>query len=342
MRRSGFVSGTSAAIAALCCHPAGATGGLDTFSPSPNSPPPQVMRVLLGSGLAAPIDGQRFSFGSRTFRGTFSELPDGQIVNSIALESYLYGVVPMESPRHWPAEALKAQAVVARTYALAHVNPQHPYDVAASQRDQAYGGIEAEDPLTTSACDATAGQILRWNGRIATVSYMSCCGGHTEDPADAWTGGADLPYLRGVACSYCSASPDYRWTRDVPIGTLRTAFAAALNPLGQLRTAVVSSADASGRAKSIRFTGEDGSIEIPGSDFRRLLGGAVVRSLLIRSLRLRADDEAQAATTLTIEGSGRGHGVGLCQWGAFGLASQGREARDILAFYFPGIQYTNG
>ena len=167
---------------------------------------------------------------------------------------------------------------------------------------------------------------------------MSCCGGHTEDPADAWTGGADLPYLRGVACTYCNASPDYRWSRDVPLVNVTNAFGAAFATIGTLSSIAVSAADASGRAKSIRFSGSSGSSEVSGADFRRLLGPSVVRSLLIRSITINQGDPAQAAGTITIEGSGRGHGVGLCQWGSRGLASEGRSARDILAFYFPGIQ----
>lgn len=301
-----------------------------------------MIRVLLGSGMATPIDAQSFAFGSRTFRGSFTTTAQGQVINTLGLEDYLYSVVPEESPRSWPQETLRAQAIVARTYALSRVNPRREYDVVASERDQAYGGLQSEHAESTDACNATAGQILGWQGAIASVSYMSCCGGHTEDPADAWTGGADLPYLRGVVCTYCSASPDYRWVRDVAMTTVRNAFAAQSASLGTLRSVEIAQSDASGRAKSIRLTGDAGSTEISGAAFRRLLGSAIVRSLLIHSITVLPGDPAQAGATLTLEGSGRGHGVGLCQWGSRGLASEGRLARDILAFYFPGTQIQNG
>jgi stage II sporulation protein D len=297
-----------------------------------------MLRVLLGRGQASSIDARSFTFGTRTYRGTFGYTAAGEVLNTVPLEEYLYSVVPMESPHTWPQESLRAQAIVARTFALSRSNPNREYDVVASERDQAYGGLQGEYPESTAAVNATAGQLLRWNNAVATVSYMSCCGGHTEDPADAWTGGADLPYLRGVACTYCSASPDYRWTRTLPIVNLSNAFTSAAGTIGTLQSISVSAADASGRAKSIRLQGSTASVEVSGSDFRRLLGPSVVRSLLIRSITVNPGDQAQAAGTITIEGSGRGHGVGLCQWGSRGLASEGRSARDILSFYFPGIQ----
>lgn len=336
MRRARFLCAAAAAAGVVAMRArAGATGGLDDFTPAPPGGP--ALRVLLGRGMAQPIDATSFAFGTRVFRGTFTTTPDGQIVNTVPLEQYLYGVVPMESPPSWPQEALRAQAIVARTFALSRSNPNRAYDVVASERDQAYGGLHAEYPQSTQAVDATAGAVLRYNGAIATVSYMSCCGGHTEDPADAWQGGRSLPYLRGVACSYCSASPDWNWQRSVPLQNLSNAFAAELAAAGSLQAVSVGATDASGRAKTVRFTGDRGTAEVTGADFRSKLGAAVVRSLLIRAIRLDSGD-AQAAATITIEGSGRGHGVGLCQWGARGLAAQGRQARDILNFYFPGIE----
>lgn len=336
MRRAQFLTAAAAAGGVLAVGSrAGATGGLDDFTPSPA--PGQTLRVLLGRGMAEPIDATSFSFGTRVFRGTFTTTADGQIINVVPLEQYLYGVVPMESPPSWPQETLRAQAIVARTFALSRSNPNRAYDVVASERDQAYGGLHAEYAQSTQAVDATSGQVLRYNGAIATVSYMSCCGGHTEDPADAWQGGRSLPYLRGVACTYCSASPDWNWQRSIPLQSVSDAFGAQLAQSGALQSVAVGAADGSGRAKTIRFTGDRGTVEVSGADFRSKLGGSVVRSLLIHAIRLDSSD-AQAGATITIEGSGRGHGVGLCQWGARGLGLQGRQARDILNFYFPGIE----
>lgn len=345
MRRAAFIT-AGAALAAFVTgrSRALATGGLDDFTPAPSpaplpGPSGATIRVLLGRGMATNLDDGTFTFGTRVYRGTFSSTPDGQVISTVGLEQYLYGVVPMESPHSWPQEALRAQAIVARTFALSRSNPNRAYDVVASERDQAYGGLHAEYAESTQAVDATAGAVLRYNGALASVSYMSSCGGHTEDPADAWQGGRSLPYLRGVACTYCDASPDWRWSRSIPLQNVTNAFTAQLAPLGTLQSVSVGETDGSGRAKSISFTGEAGSADVPGSDFRARLGASVVRSLLLRSIRLDTADP-QAAATLTIEGSGRGHGVGLCQWGARGLASQGRSARDIVNYYFPGIELT--
>ena len=341
LKRRAFLLATSAAI--LAPSAVRATGGLDDFSPVP-SPSPGAsaaqIRVLLGRGMATAIDAQSFSFGSRDYRGTFSTTPDGQIVNTVALESYLYSVVAAEMPRSWPEQALQAQAILARTFALSRSNPNRAYDVVASQRDQAYGGLRGEFAQTTAAVDATAGTVLRFGGHLASIAYMSCCGGHTEAAADAW-GGAGAPYLRGVPCDFCAPSPDYHWKQDVPLQALHNAFAAKLESVGALSGVQIESTDSSGRARSIRLSGPGGSVSISGSDFRTGLGPAVVKSLLLRSVALQPDS-SQAGGTITIEGSGRGHGVGLCQWGSRELGSQGRSAADILAYYFPGTEQGNG
>ena len=299
------------------------------------------VRVLLGRGNALPLDADSFSFGTRTFRGRFSLLPDGQVINIVALEQYLYGVVPMETPRTWPAATLQAQAILARTFALARVNPDRPYDLSASQRDQAYGGIGTEHRETTDAVNATAGQVVTYDGEPAAVSYMSCCGGHTEAAADAWTGGANHPYLQGVVCTYCSASPDYRWISTIPWTTITNALTPQFDGFGILRSGDIAAVTRSGRAKMLRFSDGSQQRNVTGTDFRRAAGSVVVKSLLLRSLHVRevgSDlvDPSQNATALIVDGAGRGHGVGLCQWGARGLGLQGRTARDIVTFYFPG------
>ncbi|MBV8727385.1 MAG: SpoIID/LytB domain-containing protein [Candidatus Eremiobacteraeota bacterium] len=303
------------------------------------------IRVLLGHGNALPLDADTFSFGSRTFRGRFSVLPDGQVINVVTLEQYLYGVVPMESPRTWPSATLQAQAILARTFALARINANRPYDLAASQRDQAYGGVGAEHRETTEAVDATARQVVSYDGAPASVSYMSCCGGHTEAASDAWSGGIGVPYLQGVVCNYCSASPDYRWIATVPWNAITNAFTAEFDGFGMLRSVDIGAVTRSGRAKMLRFSDGTQERNVTGTDFRRAAGATQVKSLLLHAVHVRAGgsdiaDPTQSAQTLVIEGAGRGHGVGMCQWGARALGAQGRNARDIVAYYFPGTDIT--
>ena len=294
----------------------------------------QALRVLLGRGDAQKIDGNTFLFEGRRYRGTFSAMPSGEIVNTVALEQYLYGVVSREMPPTWPDAALQAQAIVARTYVLQRSSPQRDYDLVPSEVDQVYTGIDAEHPQSSSAVDATSGQVLRFGSGFAQVLYSSCCGGHTESNADAW-GGAQLPYLAGVTCGHCNDSPWYSWTQNVPLDRAESVLAAQLRTIGAIRRIDLDVPDPSGRAQFWNFTGESGTQRVKAADVRRELGTRVLPSLLVRSVAVQADQR------IDIEGGGLGHGVGLCQWGARGLARSGADSRAILAYYYPGTEIGN-
>ena len=288
------------------------------------------LRVLLGPGDArSDPSGARFLYNGRPFRGSFQRLPDGSIVNVVDLEQYLYAVVPHEMPPAWPPAALQAQAVCARTYVLQRSDPRRPYDLVPSEADQVYTGIEGESPAGRAAVDSSAGLVLRFGAAYATVAYSSCCGGHTESAAEAW-GGALLPYLGGVTCPYCTQSPNYRWTAAVALADVAQRFAAQLADAGTLRDVRIAGVDGSGRARAFELVA-DRSVLIKATAFRLALGSRVVRSLLVTGMRT---DEQFA--TVRIDGTGLGHGVGMCQWGARGMAQLGRNAQEVLAFYFPG------
>ena len=127
-----------------------------------------------------------------------------QLVNSVGLEPYLYGVVPREMPSLWPAEALKAQAVAARSYALA-IRKTGAFDLYADTRSQVYGGVAAETPTTNAAVDATAGQVLLYEGKVATTLFFSTSGGRTASIEDVWSRGEAVPYLVSVPDPYDTA-----------------------------------------------------------------------------------------------------------------------------------------
>jgi stage II sporulation protein D len=131
------------------------------------------------------------------------------VVNELRLERYLRGVVPWEMPSRWRPAALAAQAVAARTYALATLEPDAAWDLVPDTRDQMYGGIRAEKPSTNRAIGATAGQIVTWRGAPALTYYSSTSGGRTESVHDAW--GRTLPYLRSVPDPYDAISPHHSW-----------------------------------------------------------------------------------------------------------------------------------
>jgi stage II sporulation protein D len=287
-----------------------ATGGLDIWDPPDpaSSPPPgTAVRVLL---------------------------PDGSIV-TLDLETYLYGVVPTETPASWPPAALQAQAIIARTYALQKRTLSRPYDLVSTDADQRYGGPGAARPSSTAAVDATRGQTLSYLGGSASVFYSSCCGGHSADVAELWGRNA-LPYLRGVPDPYCTASPDYRWQRSVPLDRARAVLADRV--AGTPVTAELDDPDDSGRPRTVAIRDDTGAEAVLSvSDLRARLGADTVRSLWLRDIVI---SRTQAVSLVVIEGSGRGHGVGLCQWGARGMALAGGAARDILAQYFPGTTVT--
>lgn len=326
MRRVHFLGG----VAAATLTPLFARAQDPEFDPAQSSPS-QALRVLLGHGDAQALPGGGFTFAGRPYRGTFARLPDGSVVTTVQLEEYLYSVVPREMPPSWPAAALQAQAVCARTYVLQRSSPRRDYDLVPSEADQVYGGIESESPAARAAVDATNAQVLRFDSGFAQIMYSSCCGGHTEASADAW-GGAFFPYLAGVVCTHCSDSPNYRWKHDLTLGQIAGAFAAETAPFGSLTGVRASAIDGSGRARTLELTCQRGSAFVKGSVFRGRIGARVVPSLLITKF----DTAPETPDRITIEGGGLGHGVGLCQWGARGMALEGASSSDILNFYFPG------
>ncbi len=290
----------------------------------------QALRVLLGHGDAAAVSADRFTLDGRLYRGTFQRQDDGSIVNLVDLEEYLYSVVSTEMPARWPPAALQVQAICARTYVLQRSDPRRNYDLVPSELDQVYGGVTAETAGATSAVDATSGEALAFAHAFASVAYSSCCGGHTESSADAW-GNAALPYLGGVPCPWCIDSPNYRWQRSLAFDTLTQRLTRALPPASRVQDLRIEARDASGRARAVDVVTDLGDANVPGSLFRRSVGARVVPSLLIGSVARTPD-----AAAVAIDGNGLGHGVGLCQWGARGMALAGRSAAEILSFYFPG------
>jgi len=330
--RGAFLASAAASLAGLI------TGGLDAGAGGG-----PVIRILVsadrGPNVPQPFDAQSFVFAGARYRGIPSVVPlDGReaVVARVDIETYLAGVIGLEASPGWPPAALQAQAVVARTYALEHRTLGRPYDVTMGESDQRYGGLAAESPPTVAAVHATRGQLVVYAGGPASVFYSSCCGGHTADAAEVW-GHAGLPYLRGVPCVTCTAAPDYRWRRSLPLD--RVAVALADRIAGAITGFALGPSDASGRPRSIDVLTTRARTTLASVDFRRLIGADVVRGTWIRSVNI---DATQAVAQVVIEGSGRGHGVGLCQWGARGMSAAGASVAQILAGYFPGTVLGHG
>ncbi len=291
-----------------------ATGGLDIWStPAPATAPSPVSSDTPLIRVAVPGGG----------------------ITTLDVETYLRGVVPIEASPSWPAAALEVQAIIARSYALEKKTIGAGYDLVTTVTDQRYGGPAVEHPATTAAVEATRGMTIRFAGGPASVFYSACCGGHTEDAAEVW-GHTALPYLRGVDDPDCATAPDYRWVRTLPLERARAALADRLP--GTPASIDLTDADASGRPRSVTIRCTSGAgATFTVAELRARWGDESVRSSWLRRVTV---DTTQAVPFVRIEGSGRGHGVGLCQWGARGMALAGADAPAIVAHFFPGTAVT--
>jgi stage II sporulation protein D len=209
-----------------------------------------------------------------SYRGVLevSPAPAGLMaVNAVDLESYIRGVVPAESPSTWPAEALKAQAVAARTYALATRKPVTGFDQYADTRSQVYDGMSVEKPSTDAAIAATAGEVVTFGGKPVATYFFSTSGGQTENVENVFQGSAAQPWLRSVDDPYDDVSPRHRW------GPFRWSFRSVKRKLGSLvkgsfRSIRVSKRGASPRVVSATVVGTRGSTTVTGAQLRARLG----------------------------------------------------------------------
>jgi stage II sporulation protein D len=287
-------------------------------------------------GISGRAEGKaKIYVGGRLFRGDVDivrkENNKLMLINHIGLEDYLYGVLYHEVSHRWPMEALKAQAIAARTFALyqARQNKMQPYDLRSDIYSQVYGGSASERWSTTMAVNATKGEVLVYNGDLLPAYYHATCAGSTEDAANLWK--VDIPPLKGVICNFCVKSPYYKWTKEIPLWSLEGKLRENGYKIDKIASVSILSRNKSGRVDKMEIKDNAGvSILLTGKDFRQIMGPNESRSTKFEiSIKYGS---------LMIEGHGWGHGVGMCQWGAFGMASQGKKAEDILKFYYPGAE----
>jgi stage II sporulation protein D len=274
-------------------------------------------------------------------------------INVVSLEHYLGGVVAAEMGRRDTAEleALAAQAIVSRTFAIRNLGKRatQGFDLYATVADQVYGGVTSEYPLAVDAVKRTAGLILTYDGVPIDAFFFSTCGGRTAEGTEVFAA-ASRPYLKSVhdvdgsGQAYCRNSPRFRWREEWSGDQLRAVLRTSLPP------ATGTSAEAAATATGVTITGRTGSdrvarIAIQLQRSSVTVNGPAVRQVLRPSgeglLRSAAFDlhdtrEGGRLTRLVIEGRGSGHGVGYCQWGAIGRSRAGQDARTILSAYFQG------
>jgi stage II sporulation protein D len=275
------------------------------------------------------------------------------VVNRVPMDDYLRGVVPLEIGNRTSAEvaAVQAQAVAARTYAYKHLNDTRPFDMYATVQDQVYGGVDAEKPLPDTAIATTRDVVVLYNGQPITTPYHSTCGGSTAGVSEVWYDQPDQPYLRPVSDKipgsdnyYCDPSPRFSWTQSYDAAALRAVMEKYLASytnapkanLGRVTDVREQGRTASGRVAALTVQTESGSYTLRGNDIRFVLRdpkGTILNSTLFS---LSAATNGGEVSSLTLNGRGYGHGIGMCQWGAIGRARAGQNYRTILETYYPG------
>lgn len=276
------------------------------------------------------------------------------VVNQLGVEEYLRGVVPLEIGARPDAEraAAEAQAVAARSYVYVRAtgDPRRQWDVVGTVIDQVYGGADAEKVVTDLAISATAGEVLTVRGRVVSAPFHAVCGGTTATPDEVWRGTSPEAHLRSVrdvdprtGRAWCEPAPRYRWSRSFTAVALEASLArwvrsqGGAGAPGRVRTARVERTTASGRVGTLALETDGGRLELRGNDIRfalRAPGGEILSSTYF-SVEPALGRDGRLAE-LTLRGTGYGHGVGMCQWGAIGRARAGQDYRRILQAYFPG------
>jgi len=267
----------------------------------------------------------------RPFRGqiTFIRTPDNHItvINDINVEDYIKGILYHEVSHLWPMEALKAQAVASRTYALYSLNPSKPFDVTNDIYSQVYGGRSSERYRTDLAVEYTRGQVLTYNNQIIPAYFHATCGGMTEDAQELWHL-PDIPPLRGVPCGFCVNSPHMHWKKNFQLRDIQDALNLHGYKVGIIKDISIVDRDRSERIEHLKITQKNGEeLIIKGKDFRDLMGPNVLMS--------NNYEITMQGYYVNIIGKGWGHGVGMCQWGALGMAQQQFNYQQILSYYYP-------
>ncbi len=271
----------------------------------------------------------------RKYRGAvdvlLTETQQLLFVNVISIESYIKGVLYHEVSHRWPLEAIKAQAVAARTYAAFQIqqNKKKDYDMTNDIYSQVYGGKTSERYRTNLAVQRTQGDILVFDGKILPAYYHATCGGRTEDVQEVWK--HNLYPLKGVRCVFCSHSPHYFWKKNIQLQEIQEKLNQHGHKIGLIKSIEIREHTSSGRVKTLEIVGRKGEkLTLSGKDFREIMGPNVLRSNDYRVF--------MKGYYCDFIGKGWGHGVGMCQWGAMGMARQQYSYDAILTYYYPGSE----
>jgi len=307
--------------------------------------------------LVAPRGKERIlAYDGKPYRGLLEmTASSGQIVlvNLVYVEDYLKGVVALEigPSQEDQIEAVKAQAIAARTYAMAHLGqfgPDAGYDLKADVADQVYGGVAAETDLVSRAVEATAGQVAVYNDKLINAYYHSTCGGATDDIEDVWDKNPQ-PYLVSVSDNdACRISKYFTWREQYTADQIVLRLNQYLTQergeqvnVGKLTDIRVGSRTPGGRVASIIFETASGHYIFNKEKVRWVIKQSDTPDAILRSARFSLEVKKNGAGEITqviFNGGGWGHGVGMCQMGAKGMSERGVTCDSILALYYQGTK----
>ncbi|MER3434078.1 MAG: sporulation protein [Leptolyngbya sp. ERB_1_1] len=273
--------------------------------------------------------------GNRWYRGRVYLVPTGKgltAVNYVDLEQYLFSVLGSEMNGNWPQEALKAQAVAARSYALHERQDARNgiFDLGDTAGWQVYNGVQSESTGTQQAVTATTGQVLTYNNQVINAVFHSSAGGCTENVEEVWM--QPLPYLRSVKNNFDQGSPVNEWSKTFSAAELGNRFG-----VGNLqRMEPVTKTSGCGRVKTMRVVGDRGSKVVKGDTIRDALGLKSTFFAVAPQFQPVASKTGQKPVLagFVINGRGFGHGLGMSQWGAYNMARQNYNYQQILQQYY--------
>ena len=282
-------------------------------------------------------DGRGIWVGQKRYSGILNLLvleSEILVINILGIEKYLSSVVGSEMPAKWPLEALKAQAIASRTYALKQKgNPI--YDIDSTQKNQVYNGLESRTYKTARAVRSTRSLVLTYKNKLINALFHSSSGGMTENSQDVWKN--EYPYLSSVR-DFDRNNPKLQWKKKFSSGELQKLFP----EIGGIKKIEILNITNTGRVKNVKISGKYGSDQISGVDIRKRMNlkSTFMRFKFIEDKKYISDNDNSnnpIENTLIVFGQGSGHGVGMSQWGARYMASKGQKAERILKHFYKGV-----
>lgn len=301
-----------------------------------------ITRCLLGMmcSLMLSCAGRSLPLESSLKPGAVSEEPQIRVkisskkILELPIETYLAGVIGHEMSPRWPLEALKAQTVAARSYALFRLRQNrakgNSWDVLDSQADQVFRESTSKNPFLLGVVAQTRGEVLVNREEPVEAFFSSTCGGKTENPVHAGLC-PRYPVQKTSKDPYCATSPFVSWTLSYPLDQIESMMNRKGYSVNGLRSVKIAKRNASGYVNTVRYIADNGSGVLPGKSFRYMIGSMTVKSL---NFNLHQEEDG----TVVIHGAGFGHGAGLCQYGAKEMAQRGMGYRKILGKYYPKIE----